>query len=124
MPYHALTWAMYRSGVRREVEPLSACTSHCSDAGLVGLAFYNRSSATTSAWYQPREFQLAFNFAGWLVLGYVCEDCAQPGYRIFDPGGSVFIIGQMLGEFPLVVELGVLLTFGCRNVDGGYGGFS
>ena len=109
----ALTRAMHRSGVRREVEPfVSLHLSLLLAAGLVGLAFWigtamlprlpGVSPLGIPAGLATLLVGLYLTMSGRTALTQVI------GYLVLENG--VFIIGQMLlGEFPLVVELGVLL---------------
>ncbi|HQL58189.1 MAG: hydrogenase [Myxococcota bacterium] len=112
IPY-ALTRAMYRSGVRREVEPfVSMHISLLLTAGLVGLAFYI-GGAVLPRLPGTSPLGIPAGLSTLLVGLYLAMSAKTAlsqviGYLILENG--VFIIGQMLlGEFPLVVELGVLL---------------
>jgi len=109
----ALTRAMHRSGVRREVEPfVSLHLSLLLTAILVGLAFYI-GTAVLPRLPGVSPLGIPAGLATLLVGLYLTMSGRTAltqviGYLVLENG--VFIIGQMLlGEFPMVVEMGVLL---------------
>ena len=110
---HFLRRALLQTGVSREVEPfVSLHLSLLVAAGLVGLSFW-----LWPALVPPRAHTSPFGVpAGMstLLIGLYLTVTGRTkvtqvlGYLVAENG--VFVIGQVvLGEFPLVVELGVLL---------------
>ncbi len=109
-----LVYAMRKSGVHRETQPETSLHLSLLMCGiLVGLSFWIGAVMLPSAGAGSSPLGVPAGLATLLVGLYLTvtgrtEITQVIGYLVLENG--VFVIGQrVLGEFPLVVELGVLL---------------